>query len=69
MFHDEAEEDVARKLSAADALGYSQTKFVAEAVVKQTALRHVSGDIAIISPGFVIGASTEGVANADDYVW
>lgn len=69
---DEQEEDVAKELSAADALGYSQTKFVAEAVVKRAALRLAAESdrrITIVSPGCVIGTPTEGVANADDYIW
>ena len=70
---DEREEDVARELSSPDAVGYSQTKFVAEAVVRRAALRCVSASgqsrFAIVNPGLVIGTPTEGVANIDDYIW
>lgn len=68
----EREQDVVEELSTSDALGYSQTKFVAEAVVKRAALC-TSGvhtrRISVVSPGCVIGTPTEGVANADDYIW
>ncbi|KAK3944863.1 hypothetical protein QBC46DRAFT_445730 [Diplogelasinospora grovesii] len=69
---EEREEDVAEELSAADAVGYSQTKFVAEALVKRAALRCCCccrRRLAITRPGLVIGTPTEGVANADDYIW
>ncbi|KAM3551593.1 hypothetical protein MY1884_007644 [Beauveria asiatica] len=69
---DEREEDVVEELSASDALGYSQTKFVAEAVVKRAALCSSevhARRISVVSPGCVIGTPTEGVANADDYIW
>lgn len=63
------EEDVVEELSASDALGYSQTKFVAEAVVKRAAALCSLRRISVVSPGCVIGTPTEGVANADDYLW
>ncbi|PHH75881.1 hypothetical protein CDD80_1997 [Ophiocordyceps camponoti-rufipedis] len=68
---EEFEEDVARSLTGSDGIAYSQTKFVAEALVKRAARRNVSGPqrFIVVSPGFVIGTSTEGVANADDYIW
>ncbi|KAM3513247.1 hypothetical protein MY11210_003113 [Beauveria gryllotalpidicola] len=68
----EREQDVVEELSTSDALGYSQTKFVAEAVVKRAALCSSwvhARRISVVSPGCVIGTPTEGVANADDYVW
>ncbi|CAH0039595.1 unnamed protein product [Clonostachys rhizophaga] len=70
--NDEQEEDIVRELSSADALGYSQAKYVAEAVVKRAALRRKStkpANIAIVCPGRVIGTTSEGVPNADDYLW
>ncbi|THC87574.1 hypothetical protein EYZ11_012978 [Aspergillus tanneri] len=67
---EEREEDVAKELSATNATGYSQTKFVAEAVVKRAARRSVSiSRSTVVSPGLVIGTPTEGVTNADDYIW
>lgn len=52
-------------------MGYSQTKFVAEAVIRRAALRSPPGhsNISIIKPGLVIGTAQEGVANIDDYLW
>ncbi|KAJ4159128.1 uncharacterized protein LMH87_008041 [Akanthomyces muscarius] len=50
----EREEDVVEELSTSDALGYSQTKFVAEAVVKRVALRSSWAPvrrISVVSPG------------------
>lgn len=72
---DAGEGGVARELSAPGANGYSQSKFVAEAVVRRAALRCNSkreakgGRFTIVSPGLVIGTPTEGVANSDDYIW
>ncbi|KAI8186675.1 Nonribosomal peptide synthase atnA [Colletotrichum sp. SAR 10_65] len=66
---DELDEDVARELS--EAMGYSQSKFVAEVLVKRAAERCPSGErnIAVFRPGLIIGTPTEGVANTDDYIW
>jgi amino acid adenylation domain-containing protein/thioester reductase-like protein len=72
MDDQEREEDVVEELSTSDALGYSQTKFVAEAVVKRAALRTSwvhARRVSVVSPGCVIGTPTEGIANADDYIW
>ena len=70
---EEREKDVAEELSASNALGYNQTKFVAEVVVKRAALcssrKHTPQCIPIVSPGCMVGTPTEGVANADDYIW
>ncbi|KAF5231323.1 hypothetical protein FANTH_13452 [Fusarium anthophilum] len=68
---DEKEDEVARALSSPGMLGYSQTKFVAEALVRRAARRDElqPGRIKIVSPGLVVGTPTEGVANADDYLW
>ncbi|KAK1981583.1 non-ribosomal peptide synthetase [Colletotrichum cereale] len=65
----EPDEDVAREL--ADSMGYSQTKFVAEVLVKRAAERCPSAtrNIAVFRPGLIIGTPTEGLANLDDYVW
>ncbi|KAF9876381.1 amino acid adenylation domain-containing protein [Colletotrichum karsti] len=66
---DECEEDVVRELS--DSMGYSQSKFVAETLVKRVAERRPVGqrNIAVFRPGLIIGTPTEGVANLDDYIW
>lgn len=55
----------------ANSNGYGQTKFVAEALVRRATLRSASGSqqFAIVSPGLVIGTPTEGVSNADDWIW
>lgn len=51
--------------------GYAQTKFVAETVVNQVALRLPSNQnrISVIKPGRIIGTPEEGTANIDDYTW
>ncbi|KAK2616557.1 hypothetical protein QQS21_000600 [Conoideocrella luteorostrata] len=65
---EETDDDIARELSSPDAVGYCQTKFVAEALVKRAARR--CGDrFSIISPGLVAGTPEKGVANSDDYLW
>lgn len=70
-FEGSREEDMARELSDNGPIGYEQTKFVAEALVKRAAQRSEPGlnRFAIANPGLVIGTHTEGVANADDYIW
>ncbi|CAG8962038.1 hypothetical protein HYFRA_00005080 [Hymenoscyphus fraxineus] len=67
---EEQEGDVAREI-AINSNGYSQTKFVAEALVRRAAQRspHGRNQFAVVSPGLVIGTPTEGVANADDWIW
>ncbi|KAI3537520.1 amino acid adenylation domain-containing protein [Colletotrichum filicis] len=66
---EERDEDIARELS--DSMGYSQTKFVAEVLVKRAAERcPVSQrNIGVFRPGLIIGTPAEGVANLDDYIW
>ncbi|KAJ5095564.1 hypothetical protein NUU61_004920 [Penicillium alfredii] len=63
--------DVVKELSVADAIPYSQTKLVAEIVVKRAARRSSCerNRFAILNPGWVIGTPTEGFSNADDYIW
>ncbi|KAI4248827.1 MAG: hypothetical protein L6R40_000838 [Gallowayella cf. fulva] len=67
---EEQEEDVAAAL-AASPNGYNETKFVAEALVRRAAARSLPGrnQFAVVSPGLVVGTPTEGVANADDWIW
>ncbi|XP_044715671.1 AMP-binding enzyme domain-containing protein [Hirsutella rhossiliensis] len=78
---DEAERDVARHL-AANPNGYNETKFVAETLVRRAAARRRGGGggaggaggspeskFVVVSPGLVVGTPTEGVANADDWLW
>ncbi|EHL02116.1 putative L-aminoadipate-semialdehyde dehydrogenase large subunit [Glarea lozoyensis 74030] len=68
---DQTEEDVARSLVHVDSIAYSQTKFVSEALIKRAAGRDAcaSRRLAVVSPGYVVGTPTEGIGNADDYVW
>ncbi|OQE00170.1 hypothetical protein PENVUL_c057G01069 [Penicillium vulpinum] len=63
--------DVLKELSAVDAIAYSQTKFVAEAVVRRAARRSPSetNRLAVLNPGWVIGTPTEGFSNFNDYIW
>ncbi|KAJ5782044.1 hypothetical protein N7457_003818 [Penicillium paradoxum] len=63
--------DVVKELSVPDAIPYSQTKFVAEVVVRRAARRRLSGSdrLAVMNPGWVIGTPTEGFSNAEDYIW
>ncbi|OHF00689.1 amino acid adenylation domain-containing protein [Colletotrichum orchidophilum] len=66
----EQDEDVAQELS--DAMGYSQTKFVSEVLVKRAAERCQlvrRRNIGVFRPGLIIGTPAEGVANLDDYIW
>ncbi|KAG8409317.1 Nonribosomal peptide synthetase [Metarhizium acridum] len=56
---------------AAGGIPYSQTKFVAESLVRRAAARIPSehSNLAVASLGLVIGTPTEGVVNSDDYIW
>lgn len=65
------EAEIARGLVHVDSVAYSQTKFVAEALVKRAADRDGSAArrLAVVSPGYVVGTPAEGIGNADDYVW
>ncbi|KAG6304800.1 NRPS protein [Claviceps purpurea] len=66
----ESEEPAAANV-AATAMPYSQTKFVAESLIRRTAARlpHGQTQVRIISLGLVIGDPLTGVVNADDYLW
>lgn len=59
------------KLSILD--GYSQTKFLSEALVKSFAQREAftgrSPHIKIVVPGLIIGTAGEGIPNSQDFVW
>ncbi|OAQ61656.2 HC-toxin synthetase [Pochonia chlamydosporia 170] len=65
------EDEVLRDLSGTDSNGYAQTKFVAEALVKRAAARSLPGTnhLSIVRLGLVIGTSTEGFTNSNDYIW
>ncbi|KAH8901412.1 amino acid adenylation [Thozetella sp. PMI_491] len=57
--------------SLAGDVGYSQTKFVADALVRRAAARCTPGNanLAVVRPGLVLGTPQEGVANTDDFIW
>ena len=67
---EECEEDVVKAL-AASPNGYNETKYVAETLVSRAAARSLTrqDQFAVVSPGLVVGTPTEGVANADDWIW
>ena len=69
-FGDEAEGSVVAT-SLASLEGYSQSKFVAEVLVKHFAQQKTRTDhrISIIKPGLIIGTADEGIANIDDFMW
>ena len=59
-----------------EASGYTQTKLVAEAIVERcmhsaifatAAQRHKS--IRIVKPGYIIGSTSNGIANTNDFIW
>ncbi|KAJ4144337.1 hypothetical protein LMH87_003225 [Akanthomyces muscarius] len=51
--------------------GYSQTKFISESIVCELAskLPRCQNRIAVVKPGLIIGTSSSGVANVDDFLW
>lgn len=68
---DEPEETLIKMISSSEETGYSQTKFVAEAVVRRAAKRNTDPNttISVLRPGLVVGTPEEGVSNADDFMW
>lgn len=64
-------EDIAEELVTYPA--YSQTKFVAEVLVKRFGERlEAAGTgqaVSIVKPGLVLGSSEDGIANTDDFIW
>lgn len=69
-FGDEADDSaVVAKLAPLE--GYSQSKFVAELLVKHFAQQKMkmSHRVSIIKPGLIIGTADEGIANIDDFLW
>jgi amino acid adenylation domain-containing protein/thioester reductase-like protein len=70
--------DVTSKLTAlAGVDGYSQTKFVSEALVQAFARRAAAAagplgqaaHITIVEPGLIMGTAHEGIAGTGDFVW
>ncbi|KAJ6781995.1 hypothetical protein PWT90_01282 [Aphanocladium album] len=51
--------------------GYSQSKFVAESIVRRLSSQLPSSQnrFSVIKPGIIIGAADKGVANVDDFIW
>lgn len=69
-FGDEADDStIAAKLAPLE--GYSQSKFVAELLVKHFAQQRTKTGqhVSIIKPGLIIGTTNEGIANIDDFIW
>jgi amino acid adenylation domain-containing protein/thioester reductase-like protein len=65
---DETDASLADQVASSN--GYSQSKFVAEMVVKRFAEKSLYAEqFSIIKPGLIIGTPEEGVPNADDYLW
>ncbi|KAJ4148294.1 hypothetical protein LMH87_002772 [Akanthomyces muscarius] len=60
---------VAEQLSRSN--GYSQSKFVAEAIVRRfiSQLPSSQNRFSVVKPGMIIGTADKGVANVDDFVW
>ncbi|KAM0739389.1 hypothetical protein ACQRIT_007126 [Beauveria bassiana] len=51
--------------------GYSQSKFVAETIVRRfvSQLPSSQNRFSVIKPGMIIGTAERGVANVDDFIW
>lgn len=68
---DEVEGLAAAEMAVAP-IPYSQTKFVAESLVRRAASRmprHHQSRLRVVSLGLVIGNCSAGVVSADDYLW
>ncbi|KAG5985202.1 NRPS protein [Claviceps digitariae] len=68
---EKSEAELVQDLTDTDSTGYSQTKFVAESLVRRAAARSSASTnrLSVMCPGIVIGTSTEGVTNWGDYIW
>jgi len=69
LSENEDDENIANELAVS--IGYNQTKFVSEVVVRRAARRCEPGhcNLAVVKPGLVIGTPYEGIANTDDFIW
>ncbi|KAI4171223.1 MAG: hypothetical protein LQ343_004429 [Gyalolechia ehrenbergii] len=65
------EEDSTRALVASQTNGYSQSKFVAESLVRNCMNHPAFSDknLHIVQPGYIIGSPVNGVANLTDFIW
>ncbi len=55
-----------------DASGYTQTKLVAETIVKQCVRAGILGagkSARIVKPGYIVGSAGNGIANRRDFIW
>ena len=58
-----------------DATGYTQTKQVAELVLRrcmqdsETLRAKLSASIRVVKPGYIIGSARNGIANRSDFIW
>jgi thioester reductase-like protein len=60
--------DDSSRLSSAD--GYSQSKFASDVLVHRCMARAPTGQrINVVKPGIIIGTTTEGISNTDDFIW
>ncbi|KAK1570243.1 non-ribosomal peptide synthetase [Colletotrichum navitas] len=63
--------EIAKELKSYPA--YSQTKFVAEILVSRYAERLARAGygplVSIVKPGLIMGSSTDGISNTDDFLW
>ena len=51
--------------------GYAQSKYLSELIVKEYARESAPSQqrVSIVKPGYIIGTTKEGIANADDFIW
>ncbi|KAI9718466.1 MAG: putative NRPS-like protein biosynthetic cluster [Chrysothrix sp. TS-e1954] len=61
--------DIAEEVSQFN--GYAQTKFLSELMVKEYASTTAPSHqlVSVVKPGYIMGTATEGIANADDFIW
>ena len=69
MEDDESDEDLIKQVK--DSNGYCQTKIISELLTKSFARisKENQKRIRIIKPGYVIGTTSEGISNIDDFLW
>ncbi|KAL8773735.1 MAG: hypothetical protein Q9209_001503 [Squamulea sp. 1 TL-2023] len=69
--HTFEEDETEHALRASHTNGYSQSKFVAESIVRKC-MNHTafaSKNLHIIQPGYIIGSPRNGIANLTDFIW
>ncbi|KJK63737.1 AMP-binding enzyme [Aspergillus parasiticus SU-1] len=62
-------DDRSAAVNLSQSSGYSQTKFVAELLVKEYIKRQPDCRVTVLKPALIVGDADRGVSNTDDFIW